>query len=534
MPTLYQDRVGISLYDAQWRTGQKAPIPDSITKDVVKALLRFKSTCHDFGVPDSSVRIVATEATRQAINSEEYRKEIETATGWKVEMLPKEEEGRAGAMGVVSSFSTVKGLMMDLGGGSTQITWLIAKSGEVQTSERGSVSLPYGAAALSRRLEDADKTSQINALQEEIEAKLREAVEQIQIPKEISDTPGGVPLYLSGGGFRGWGFVLMSQHPVQPYPIPIINGFKTAVENFYNTGLVMDAVKSSNNLFRVSERRASQVPAVALLVTCLLHVLPAISTVHFAQGGVREGSLFTSLPPPIKHQHPLITVTLPYSNESSPKLLEAILSALPTSDTTRIPSPITKELLTAFAQAMYIHNSLNKDIQAASALRSTTTGMLASVHGADHEERAILALMLCERWGGVGALAPGDESFYQRLMALVGAEIAWWCSYPGRIGAVIGEVYPAGVVSQTKVKMEARWSEGKKGAQLDIDVDFGRDEEGTAQSIGVMKALKQVEKVGKKKNWPGGSGYKISLVVKSEAAGSRVNLDDPKLEPEFA
>jgi len=561
MPTLYQDRVGISLYDAQFRTGQKAPIPESVTKDVVQSLLRFKSTCHDFGVQDTNVRIVATEATRQAINSEEYRSQIESATGWKVEMLPKEEEGRVGAMGVVSSFSTVKGLMMDLGGGSTQITWLIAESGEVEMSERGSVSMPYGAAALSRRLEEAQTLggSKLTELRNEITMNLRDAVKEIQIPKEISDlssSPGGLPLYLSGGGFRGWGFVLMSQHPVQPYPIPIINGFKTSTKNFYNTEMVKTAVSSSDNLFRVSERRASQVPAVALLVTCLLEALPAISTVHFAQGGVREGSLFSSFPPDIKHQHPLVTVTEPHRSKSASTFAEDIFKAMPSVDSKQIPSSITQPLLTAFAQAMFIHNDMNKDIQSASALRSTTTGVLASVHGADHEDRAMLAIMLCERWGGVGALAPGDEQFYRRLISLVGPEVTWWCSYFGRVGSLLGEIYPAGIVSQSKVTINSLWveehSDGKKGKRLkikqmttsnshsahrtafEVQIDFGKDEAAMIQSIGVKKSIKQIEKIGKKKNWPEGqSGHKIALVVKSAAAGGIVNLKDDGMELEF-
>src|SRR6266480_3467277 len=190
MPALYQDRVGISLYDAQWSTGVKSPIPSSVTSDVVRALLRLKSACRDFGVRDpEDVRIVATEATRQAINSVEYRAEIEKATGWKVEMLPKEEEGMVGAMGVVSSFGSVKGLMMDLGGGSTQLTWIIAKDGEVRMSENGSVSLPYGAAAMSRRLAEAQKLggSSLTSLREEMTKNLKDAVKQIAIPKEIQD-----------------------------------------------------------------------------------------------------------------------------------------------------------------------------------------------------------------------------------------------------------------------------------------------------------------------------------------------------------
>jgi len=579
MPALYQDRVGISLYDAQWSTGVKLPIPSSVTSDVVRALLRFKSACRDFGVRDpENVRIVATEATRQAINSAEYRAEIEKATGWKVEMLPKEEEGRVGAMGVVSSFGSVKGLMMDLGGGSTQITWIIAKDGEVRMSEKGSVSMPYGAAALSRRLEEAQKLGggSLSSLREEMTKNLKEAVEQIAIPKEIQDlasTSEGLPLYLSGGGFRGWGFVLISQHPVQPYPIPIINGFKTTKANFYNVEMVKSTASSDSNIFRVSERRASQVPAVALLVSCLLDALPSISTVHFAQGGVREGSIYSSLPPAIKSEHPLVTATSPHRSPSSTQLVTYILDAfspLQHASPEGKPSPPTpsisqeRQLLTAFVQAMYMHNPMNKDMQAASALRSTTTGALASIHGADHEERAMLAVMLCERWGGVGALAPGDEVFYRRLMELIGSEAGWWCMFVGRLGALLGVVYPAGVVrGKDKVALKMSWKAtdesgsdaGKKTLKkaaknkqkqagpdkssldsIQVDVDFGRDEEGIIQSIGVQKALKQLEKLGKKKNWPGDGkgGHKVSLTVRSAAAGGEVNLADKGLELEFA
>ncbi len=84
--------------------------------DVVAALLRFQTTCADFGVPDSNVRVLATEATRTAANSLEFCNRIREATGWQAQMLAKEVEGRIGAMGVASSFQRVQGLVMDLGG----------------------------------------------------------------------------------------------------------------------------------------------------------------------------------------------------------------------------------------------------------------------------------------------------------------------------------------------------------------------------------------------------------------------------------
>jgi retrograde regulation protein 2 len=569
IPTLYQDRAGISLYDAQWSTGQKQPLPESIITDVVRTLQRFKNTCRDFGVSDSNVRIIATEATRQAINSEDFRAQIKNATGWTVEMLPKEEEGRIGAMGVVSSFASVRGLMMDLGGGSTQITWLISNDGHVQMSEQGSVSMPYGAAALSRRLTEANKLggNALNELRDEITTNLKDAVSKISLPEAIHEdlrSPQGLSLYLSGGGFRGWGFVLMSQHPVSPYPIPIINGFKTTVNAFNDTNLVMTAA-NEENIFRVSERRASQVPAVALLVSCLSQALPSVSTVYFAQGGVREGSLFINLDEKTKAQNPLMTATVPYAAKST-TALEALIKAADPAPGRSVTTPplITNHILVALAQGLYIHNSNNKDLQAAAALRSTTTGVLGAVHGASHDERAGLAIMLCERWGGVGALSPADEAFYDQLLELLGPEEAWWCMYYGRIAAVVGEIYPAGIIREGEelLKIKVEWAdpestvitplakgelklkpkeekEGKKdkkdkkdkkpkdpknntSAIVKILFDFGTDDESILFAEGLEGALKRVEKLGKKKSWPGEwGGHAIDLSIKS-AFGSKI------------
>jgi retrograde regulation protein 2 len=116
LPTVFQSRTGISLYDAQYSTRIRGPIPQPVIDSVLEALQRFKITCADFGVPESNIKVLATEATRTAANSEEYRRQIKVATGWEVEMLAKEMEGRIGAMGVASSFQGVEGLVMDLGG----------------------------------------------------------------------------------------------------------------------------------------------------------------------------------------------------------------------------------------------------------------------------------------------------------------------------------------------------------------------------------------------------------------------------------
>lgn len=521
LPTLYLSRAAISLYDAQFTpaSNEPVPIPQETIKSVISALLRFKSTCHDFKVPEDQIRIVATEATRKAINSREFQDAIQVETGWKVQLLEKEVEGRVGAYGVASSYANVRGLVMDLGGGSTQITWIYTKNGEVRMWHKGSVSLPYGAAALTKRLETAEGRKGYETFENEVVNDLKNAVGQIDIPEELLGAQTGLRLYLSGGGFRGWGFVLMSQHSIRPYPIPIINGFKVGEDSFQDTQTVRAAVFDENapDIFRVSQRRASQVPAVAFLVDCLSKALPSITDVHFCQGGVREGMHFADMSPNQRKEDPIITATRAHARGSVTEIVELLLIALraPTQSASRImiPRALDEALMTAFVQALYAHAAFPKELCAGSALRSTSTGLFASTHGVSHEQRAALAILLCERYGGFGSLSPTEQDFYHRLLQLLPEGVAWWCMFLGRVAAVIAMVYPAGVVREQRLEMGAEWVQTKKEKdKLSIWFKFPTLARTDEPDESLDDALGRVEKAGKKKNWVAGVGYKVEVV----------------------
>lgn len=481
---------------------------------MINALQGFKSTCLDFGVPPSQIRILATEATRKAQNSEAFRQEIKEKTGWDVTLLEKQVEGKVGAHGVASSYGRVSGLVMDLGGGSTQITWVVTtEEGEVRMSEKGSVSLPYGAAALTKRLEAAGTLGSpaFREFEKEVQDELRNAVQQIGIPNELLGDEKGLSLYLSGGGFRGWGFVLMSKHEIKPYPIPIINGFKVKADSFHNTQAVRAAVmdESTPDIFRVSQRRASQVPAVAFLVDCLSKTLPSLTDVHFCQGGVREGIHFSEMDPRVRCEDPLVTATRPYTPRSAKEIVALLQKAIenPPTEATFHPT-----IITAFVQALYAHAAYPKDLCAGAALRSTSTGYFAAAHGLSHEQRALLAILLCERYGGFGSISPTEQDFYQRLVRLFPPGMAWWCVYLGRVAAVVATVYPAGVVTEERVSISAGWASTKKGNdKLWINFEFKQALDDIDEALDA--ALEKVEKAGKKKAWVGGEGYKLDRWV---------------------
>lgn len=274
---------------------------------VIASLARFKIICSDFKVPETQIRIIATEATREALNAKEFIAAVKRQTGLTVEVLPKEEEGKIGAMGIASSFTYVGGLVMDLGGGSTQISWMISREGQVQTSPTGAFSFPYGAAALTRLLDDL-KSGKSKEENEKALAKLREdmtrqfldAYHNLEIPQELIDIArlyGGFQLYLCGGGFRGWGYLLLYQSQVHGhhYPISIINGYKADKVHFESTHELKEIAHTANKIFRVSDRRRAQVPAVAFLVNVLSNAIPfGIKEAQFCQGGSVKVSYFNS------------------------------------------------------------------------------------------------------------------------------------------------------------------------------------------------------------------------------------------------
>lgn len=536
LPTVYLDRAAISLYDVQYVNGTAVPIPDAVIKQVIKSLLRFKSTCNDFGVPAEQVRIVATEATRKAINSEDFRKTVLEATGWAVELLPKEMEGRIGALGVASSYESVTGLMMDLGGGSTQLTWITTQDGEVKMSEKGSASLPYGAAALSQRLESVGPPGSkgFKAFEQQVLADLQAAVKDIEIPKyllERSKTSEGLQLYLSGGGFRGWGFVLMSEHAIHPYPIPIINGFRTTNDLFHDTEAVKAAVqkKDTPEIFRVSARRASQVSAVAFLVTCLGRALPSIMDVHFCQGGVREGIYFAEMSPATRRDAPIVVATRLRARPSSQELFQVLRDAIVPPPSFRHRGIFSDTLIEAFVQGMFAHMAQVKDLRGGSALRSTTTGIFSAAHGVSHGQRALLAILLCERYGGYNSISPTEQDFYRRMLQLVPVGLEWWCMYLGRIAAVLASVYPAGTVREARVGLSVQWELTKKGNEK-LCIDFRFEKEPDELDEGLAAALHKVSKAGKKKTWVGGSGYKVQLSVNGEEYAEDGDKDKDKDE----
>lgn len=89
----------------------------------------------------------------------------------------------------------------------------------------------------------------------------------------------------------------------------------------------------------------------------------------------------------------------------------------------------------------------------------------------------------------------------------MGPWAAWWALYLGRVGALIGAVYPSGRAGGEALALEAKWGVTGKGNEL-LVLEVRTTEGGDAEGEVFTGEVQQIGKAGKKKNWIGGrDGY---------------------------
>jgi retrograde regulation protein 2 len=439
-------------------------------------LARFRSIAvDDYGVPEQNITVFATEAMRRAQNTASMLDAIRTASpGLTVQVLAPEVETLFGSVGARSGFVDVKGLFLDLGGGSVQMTYMDtyaarreaaaageqAEGYEVAAAKAGQ-SLPFGAARLIRVLETADAEVRIAELRE-LHSGMREAFETLRkrfdsLEETVSkvrseeDSAGGLDVYLCGGGFRGYGSMLMHNDPIQPYPVPSISSY-TVSGAFFGQTMKMWKVNEEydGKVFGMSKRRRAQFPAIVAVVDALIAAVPRIRKVTFCTGGNREGALMMRFPREVRDSNPLdCLVGLPLTKTPSPSDNDGILQAVTNTVAAALP---TTSAVTVFDLGLaplfvtQIWQNVGEDGDAnASAVLHGAVGRDPSCPGLTHLARAVLGLTLCSRWGA--SLSPTDQQLYSSLKALVvdtaDIDAVFWTEYIGAVATTLATIIPA-------------------------------------------------------------------------------------------
>ncbi len=117
--------------------------PESIERGV-ETLKRFRMICDSY---KAEIIAIATSATREALNKQEFLSRVFSETGIEINIVSGQEEARMIYLGILQSLDIYnkKILLVDIGGGSTE--FLVGEKGEVKAAN----SIKVGAVRLTHK-----------------------------------------------------------------------------------------------------------------------------------------------------------------------------------------------------------------------------------------------------------------------------------------------------------------------------------------------------------------------------------------------
>lgn len=397
---------------------------------------------------------------RRAGNAADMLGAIKDEAGVGVHVLAPAVETLFGAvMGSRSSFGALErgGLFLDLGGGSVQMSWVDTREEgyEVEAALAGE-SMPFGAARLIRVLEGADagvRTSEKERLRESMAAAFAKLCKRFPALAEEASRSGsrggGVDVYFCGGGFRGYGSMLMHGDPIQPYPVPSVGTYTVPGELFQRTGEMRRVNEEfGGKIFGMSKRRRKQFPAVLEVVEAFVEVVPAIQTATFCTGSNREGVLLMKLPSALRESDPLAALAAASHRADDIPIVEAVLKVLRDAvperpGTSSLPTVLSLGLGPLFYSMIWDRMGEDAASNAAFSLHNAVTRD-PSAPGLTHLARAVLGVTAAARWGG--SLGPLDAELHSRLKALLDrahGEAHFWAEYIGTVAGAMATFIPA-------------------------------------------------------------------------------------------
>ena len=249
--------------------------------ETIKTLKMFKRLCDSSGV--DRIIAVATAAVRRAKNQRSFLDEIQATCNIKIRVLSEEEEATLVYRGVINTMDIPKGLILEIGGGSTKIVYYNRRN------MLGYATLPFGAVTLTD-LFAGDCTP------EEAAEKIEEFfTEQLKKQPWLKDVDPETQMIGVGGSFRN---LFKISKLVKKYPLDTVHNYNLAVEDFTN---IYDMIKvldidKRKKIKGLSPARADIMPAAMAIVKSFVTYMN-IDKFTIGGSGLREGIMFNQALP---------------------------------------------------------------------------------------------------------------------------------------------------------------------------------------------------------------------------------------------
>ena len=250
--------------------------------DTIKTLKMFRKLCDSSGV--TRIIAVATEAVRRAKNQRSFLDEIQATCGIKIRVLTSEEEAVLVYRGVINTMDIPKGIVLEIGGGSTKIVYYNRRN------MLNYVTLPFGAVTLTGLFAGDGLKPEEQAAK--IEEFFTEQLKQVEWLQEIEPD---VQMIGVGGSFRN---LFKISRMVHKYPLDMVHNYKMQVEDFtsvYDMVKILD-IDRKKKIKGLSAERADILPAALAVINAFIKYLH-VETFTFSGAGLREGIMFNQALP---------------------------------------------------------------------------------------------------------------------------------------------------------------------------------------------------------------------------------------------
>lgn len=248
---------------------------------IADTLDRFKLLCTAHGA--QRIRAVATAAVRNASNAAAVVSALRERTGLAVEVLSGADEGRLGFLGMANTLDVTDGLLIDIGGGSTEVTRF--KDRRIEQS----VSFPFGAVNAMKRFGKNGELHPEGA--KELRSMIQEAVAS---EPWLTEQPG-LPLVGLGGTVRA---LCKIDQRSRRYSLPLMHNYRITAEDAANWVTVLQSMtmEQRKKIEGLSKDRADII-VPGLLILHTIFQLAGASHYIISGAGLRDGIFFETLRP---------------------------------------------------------------------------------------------------------------------------------------------------------------------------------------------------------------------------------------------
>ncbi len=245
--------------------------------NLISILNSFKKIAGKYEVDD--IYPIATAAIRQSVNIEEILERVESAVGMKLKVITGEEEAYYGYHAVIHTISNTDAVTIDIGGGSTELTYFEDKKLIHSTS------LPFGVVTLkSMFFEDRNHNDKKAIAETEKYVK-----EQLKNVKWLSKRR--VPILAIGGSARNIARIHQSQ---TNYPIAGVHGYSMTNGDLKSVYSLLKNTKGNDldEIDGLSKDRSDIILPSVIVFRTLYDVVKA-DEFKFSRKGIREGVAFS-------------------------------------------------------------------------------------------------------------------------------------------------------------------------------------------------------------------------------------------------